>query len=399
MMPRSPRRAVTGQPARRQRRGRLRRLDSYIFGQILGPFLFFVLVFTGVIWLGFSLKVIDTAVNSSRSARVFLELTLLLLPTVLSIVLPLATFAATLFAVNRLLVDSEIVAMFASGLNGNALLRPIMLFSTLVMAVVFALTLYVVPTAQHRLKTRINVVKSDVASAFLREGQFLSPVRGITVYLRATSRPGEILGIFVQDERDPDEITTYSAERAVLVSDEKGTRLVMFDGVVQIAKRHEADSVSILRFTQFAFDLTQLAQRARHRKLKPSELYLPELLTIDKARAAPRPLGAYRAEAHEALSGPLYALALPLIAIAFLISMGFRRKGFVGRIVLAAAAAAVLRLVGLAMKGATTGTAALWPAMYVPPLVGIVAALWMLAGRPLPWRPRPAAERRGGPAL
>ena len=47
----------------------LGRIDRYIFRQILGPFLFFVLVFTGVIWLTQSLRVIDTVVNNGQSAQ------------------------------------------------------------------------------------------------------------------------------------------------------------------------------------------------------------------------------------------------------------------------------------------------------------------------------------------
>jgi lipopolysaccharide export system permease protein len=366
----------------------LRRLDSYIFHQILGPFLFFVLVFTGVIWLGQSLRVIDTVVNYGQPARVFLEFSLLLLPMVLSIVLPVAAFAATLYAVNRLFGDSEIVVMFASGLSGTSLVRPVLMFSTLVMAVVFALTLYVMPTAQRELKSRINEVKGDVASAFLREGTFLSPVRGVTVYLRGMGLPGEMLGIFVHDERDQDEITTYTAERAVLLNDAAGIRLVMFDGVAQIAKRHEADSVAILRFEQLAYDLTQFTAKNRFRRRKPSEMYLPELLSIQAGETGGRRLGKYRAEAHEALIAPIYVLTLPLMAVAFVIGAGFRRQGFVGRIILATGAAVALRLLGLALKAATSNEPTVWPVMYLPPLIGMAAALWLLAGWPLPWRRR-----------
>ena len=376
----------------------MRRLDSYIFRQILGPFLFFVLVFTGVIWLGQSLRIIDTVVNHGQSAGVFLEFTLLLLPTVLSVVLPVAAFAATLYAMNRLFSDSEIVVMFASGLSATSLVRPVLMFSSLVMAVVFALTLYVMPTAQRQLKSRISEVKGDVAAAFLREGAFLSPVRGVTVYLRGMARPGEMLGIFVHDERDEDEITTYTAERAVLLSDADGTRLVMFDGVAQIAKRHEADSVSILRFEQFAYDLTQFTAKNSRRRRKPSEMYLPRLLSIEKGQTGGRRLGKYRAEAHEALSAPLYVLTLPLIAVAFVIGPGFRRQGFVGRIILATGAAVALRLLGLAMKAATSSQLALWPAMYAPPVLGMAAALWLLAGWPLPWRRRGNGNGNGNGA-
>lgn len=365
----------------------MRRLDRYIFRQILGPFLFFVLVFTGVIWLGQSLKIIGTVVNNGQSAMVFLEFTLLLLPTVLSIVLLVATFAATLYVMNRLFADSEIVVMLASGLSGPSLLRPVLVFSTVVMVAVFALTLYAMPTAQHRLKSRIAEVKGDIAAAFLREGAFQSPARGITVYLRGMEQPGEMLGIFIHDERDDDQITTYSAERAVLLNDADGRRLVMFNGVAQIAKRHEADSVAILRFEQFAYDLTQFTTRGNQRRRKPSEMYLSELLSIAEGETGGRRLGKYRAEAHEALSGPLYVLALPLLAVAFLIGGGFRRQGFLGRIVLATVVAGGLRILGLAMKAATSNEIALWPMMYAPPILGIAAGLWLLAGRPMPrWR-------------
>jgi lipopolysaccharide export system permease protein len=366
----------------------LRRLDSYIFQQILGPFLFFVLVFTGVIWLGQSLRIIDTVVNNGQSAGVFLEFSLLLLPTVLSIVLPIAAFAATLYTMNRLSSDSEIVVIFACGISAVSLMRPVLMFSALIMAVVFALTLYVMPTAQRELKDRISEVKSDIAAAFLREGAFLSPVRGVTVYLRGMGQPGEMLGVFVHDERDKDAITTYTAERAVLFNDEDGTRLVMFDGVVQIAKSHEAESVSILRFEQFAYDLTQFTAKNRQRLRKPSELYLPKLLSIEEGEIGDRSLGRYRAEAHEALSGPLYVLTLPLLALAFVIGTGFRSQGFIGRILLATGAAVSLRIIGLAIKAATSNQAALWPAMYAPPILGIALAIWLLAGRPLPWRQR-----------
>src|SRR5699024_4481015 len=127
---------------------RLRRLDSYIFRQVLGPFLFFVLVFTGVIWLTQSLRVVDTVVNNAQSAWVFLEFTGLLLPRVLSIVLPISLFAAVLYTINRLFSDSEIVVMMAAGLSGTAILRAVTAFGLLVMLLVYVMTLYLMPLAR-----------------------------------------------------------------------------------------------------------------------------------------------------------------------------------------------------------------------------------------------------------
>ncbi|MEM1298317.1 MAG: LPS export ABC transporter permease LptF [Pseudomonadota bacterium] len=370
----------------------MRRLDRYIFRQILWPFLFFVLVFTGVIWLTQSLRVIDTVVNAGQSAIVFLEFTALLLPLVLAIVLPVALFAAILFAINRLFTDSEIVVMLASGLSGTSILRPVVAFSALVMIVCYGLTLYLMPTAQREMRDRITQIRGDVAAAFIREGAFLSPVRGVTVYLRQTGDAGEMFGVFVQDERNPEQQITYTAERALLIRDDAGTRLVMFDGVAQTLSGSSSGALSILRFEQLAYDLTQFQGNAGARARKPSEMYVQELLTIDKSTAGRRPISEYRAEAHEALSAPLYVLALPLLAVAFVISAGFRRQGFAGRIVLAVVAAVALRLCGLALKSAATGSEALWPLLYVPPALGCLLALGMLSGQRLFPRRRSGAE-------
>ncbi|MEM7210848.1 MAG: LPS export ABC transporter permease LptF [Pseudomonadota bacterium] len=358
----------------------MRKVDRYIFRQILGPFLFFVLVFTGVIWLTQSLRVIDTVVNNGQSARVFLEFTALLLPMVLSIVLPVALFAAVLYAVNRLFSDSEIVVMLAAGLSGTSLLRAVSVFSVIVMVLTFAITLYLMPTAQREMRDRIFQIRGDVAASLLREGEFLEPVPKVTIYLREAGQAGEMFGVFIHDERDPGQTVTYTAERAVLVRDGIETRLVMYDGIAQSAEPGVIDNLSILRYEQLAYDLTRLGGNARARARKPSEMYVERLLTITEEEGKPRPLGDYRAEGHEALSSPLYVLALPLMAVAFVLGTGFRRQGFTGRIVMAAIAGLALRLVGLAAKSAVSGAAFLWPVMYVPPLLGVLIALIMLSG-------------------
>ncbi|MEL6337293.1 MAG: LPS export ABC transporter permease LptF [Pseudomonadota bacterium] len=378
------------------------RLNRYVYRQLLGPFAFFVLVFTGVIWLSQSLRVIETVVNNGQSAMVFLEFTALLLPRVMTIVLPVAAFAATLYAINRLFGDSEIVVMFAAGQSGLTLLRPVLMFAMTLFVLLMAISIYIVPHAQREMRTRITEVRGDVAAAFLREGTFITPSQGVTVFIREIGSEGALDGVFIHDIRDETQIATYTAERAVLLSDVGATRLVMFDGVAQIADATKPDALSLLRFDQLGYDLSQFAGEQRERLRKPSEMFLPDLLSITEEEAAQRlrPLGEFRAEAHEALSAPLYALALPMLAVAIVLSAGFKRQGFLGRILAAVGVGIALRILGLAAKSAVGGTAALWPLMYVPPLLGIVVAVWLMSSVGLAPRRRRAGNEalRQGPA-
>ena len=64
---------------------------------------------TAVIWLTQSLRLLDLVINRGQSAGTFAYLTVLLLPTMLTIIVPIAFFAGTLFALHKLNTDSELV--------------------------------------------------------------------------------------------------------------------------------------------------------------------------------------------------------------------------------------------------------------------------------------------------
>ncbi len=113
---------------------RMRRYFAYIFRQLIGPMLVVTFSLTSVIWLTQSLRFIDLIINKGLSFWLFLYLTLLLLPSLLTVILPVALFAAVLYTYHRLLVDSEITVFQASGLSNARLAAPAMAMALLVMA-------------------------------------------------------------------------------------------------------------------------------------------------------------------------------------------------------------------------------------------------------------------------
>lgn len=356
----------------------LTEIDRYLARELARPFLFYVVVLTGVVWLSQSLRVVDTVVNNAQSAPVFLEFTALLLPRAMALVLPLAAFMATLQTVNRLFSESEIVAMLASGLSAAALARPVLLFGALVMAAMALVTWLGAPLAEQRLRDRVAQVRGDIVSGLLFEGQFLNPASGLTVYVRQTgAADGGMRGVMVHDRRDPAAELTYSAREAILRRTEEGPRLVMADGAAQ-RRDMASGAVTLLRFDSLVFDLSQFMQEETDRERKPSERFLTELVWADPAVVGGA-LGRFRAEGHEQLSGPLYALTLPLVALATIVGAGFTRRGYLARVGLALALGAALRVSGLAAKAIVVTAPAAWPLLYVPPLLGAAAAMAYLA--------------------
>ncbi len=364
------------------------RLDRYILRQLVAAFGFFVLIFTGVVWLTQAVRLIDTVVASGQTARVFLEFSVLVLPQVFVIVLPLAGIGAALYALNRLYSETELVVMMAAGLGPTALLRPVAMFGAAVAALLALNMMLVLPYASRTLGDRSQAVRSDLANALIVERQFLHPISGLTLFISDTSQAGEMAGIFLNDQRDPGRPVTYSAERALLVRDETEARLVMLDGIA--LSPGPAGTLNTVTFNQFVFDLSELLEDEGSRTMRPAEYFVLDLLRPTEEMLAVRryELGDYISEGHYKIALPLLAMIYPMVALVTLLAGGYRRAGFGRRVVVAIAVSVALQIVLLAMRQRVDARADLWPLMYAAHLLGLAYVLGLVQWLRSPHPPR-----------
>lgn len=375
----------------------MKRLDRYLLSQLMAIFGFFALVLVSVYWVNRAVLLFDKLIGDGQSAWVVLEFTALTLPKVISLVLPVAAFAAVLYAINRLSGESELVVMQSAGASPWRLARPVAVFGLIVAALMLVLVHELVPAARARLAERQAQVSQDVTARFLTEGSFQTPTAGITVYIREISDLGELLDIFLYDARGESAETIYTAEKALIVPSEAGPKLVMFDGTAQTLRPSDG-SLALTRFADFTYDLggaigTGLRGRIDWEEVPSRDLIAPgpELLAATGSTTA-----AARLELHDRLAQPLLAPVAALIAVAAMMLGGFSRLGLWRQIGLA-----VLALIGLQSLSnlATSMTRAdpeLWALPYMPALAGLAGVVLALswAGRRRRSPPLTAAEGR-----
>jgi lipopolysaccharide export system permease protein len=341
-----------------------------MLGQLVAALGFFVLIFTGVVWLTQAVRLIDTVVASGQSARVFVEFSVLVLPQVMVIVLPLAGIGAALYALNKLYTDSELIVMMGAGLGPVAMLRPVAIFGGMIAVAMAMVLMVLVPRSGAALAERTQAIRSDLAHALIVERQFLHPMDGLTLFITDTGGEGEMAGIFLNDQRDPAHPVTYSAERALLVREGMEARLVMLEGVA-LAGGGGAQLTAV-RFDQFVFDLSDLISAQGARVRRPSEYSVRTLLapTPEMLASGRYTLGDYVSEAHYKLVLPLLAMVYPMIALVTLLAGGYRRSGFGKRVVVAIAVAALLWIMMIAVRSRVQEQPELWPLMYLPVVTG-----------------------------
>jgi lipopolysaccharide export system permease protein len=173
-------------------------LMRYILIQVALASLVVVVSLSAAIWLTQSLRFIEWTVNRGLPFSTFLFIAVLVLPSFMVVILPIATFAAVLFTYNKLQSDSEIIVM-------RAVVAGVML-------VAYALNLYLLPASYREFKDLQFQIRNNYSSVLLQEGVFTPLEKGLTIFVREQGERGELLGIMVQDDRQQAKPITMVAE-------------------------------------------------------------------------------------------------------------------------------------------------------------------------------------------
>ncbi len=349
----------------------------YMIRQLVWPLFFIAIAMAGVIWLTQSLRFVDLILNRGLPAHTFFYLAILVLPMVMSVLLPVALFIAVVFTYTKMTMDSELVVLQACGMSHGDLAKPALAVTAAVVFLCYLLNLYLMPLAYREFKDLQFSIRHNYSSVLLQEGAFNTVADGVTVYVRERRNDGELFGILVHDERDPEKPVTMMAERGALVQTPSGPRVVMITGNRQVVERtHER--LSILYFDRYTVDFNTVDQAQEERWREPRERFVHELFSPGDTLDDRRNLAIMRAEGHQRVASPLLALSFAMIALTALLAGEFNRRGQVRRILWATSAVIVLQLgyLGVANLAATLPVVALL--LYFMPLAAAAAAGYVL---------------------
>lgn len=361
------------------------RFDRYMLAQLLAVFGFFALVLVLVYWVNRAVGLFDQLIGDGQTALVFLELSLLTLPNVIRVVLPVAAFAASVYVANRLMQDSELVVMQATGFSSFRLARPVLWFGLLVTLAMLILTHVLVPASFNALGARYAEIRQNVTARFLTDGEFTHPGEGLTLYVREIAPTGELLGLFLNDARDSEAATSYTAEKALFARTDAGPKLLMFNGMAQQVAG-DGRRLSLTRFADFTYDLGGFLPEAGPRSRGMDAMSTAELLSATPAllAEAEQSRAVFLYDAHNRFAQPFLAPAAALIGFAALLLGSFSRFGQMRQIILAILLLVLVQAVASvsAQRGQQSDQG--WIFAYGAPVFGMAlgAGLLWWAGRP-----------------
>lgn len=298
----------------------------YITREILSPFFLCIFVFTGVLFLARSLKLVDLVINKNVPVGDMVLLFSYIIPAFLELAIPMSLLLAVILSFGRLSADSEIVVFRAVGLSLTQLARPVFWVAMLALVSTASMGFYVRPWANHKLGQGLFEIARQQTGAALIQGAF-NDLGSLTIYAEGIKDQGQSLtNVIIGDDRDPKNQRIFLAKYGKIVSDseKRSLSLQLYEGSI-----HEGRGANInvtdFQINSVGLPQSELLDEASNRDEKRTKelmideliaavLKIPDELPTDKddLRRVQRP----RIELQKRLALPVSCLCVALIALA-----------------------------------------------------------------------------------
>lgn len=362
-------------------------IDRYIFLEIFTPFWVSLFVFTGVLFLARSLKLIDLVMNKNVPVTDIVLLFSFLIPGFLELAIPMALLLSVIIAFGRLSSDSELVVMRSLGLNLRRLAAPVFSFAVACFLLTATLSLWLRPWSNHQLAVGLFEIAKNQASAGLTQGVF-NELGQLTIYAEEIKNRGESLKkVIISDRRIATQPRTFIAKHGQLITDDdtRSIALQLYDGSIQDGSGLNY-SITYFDINSITIEQDEMVNSVGDDGKQADEMFVGELITAvtttDSAAIANdqkqmRRLNRQSAELHRRFVIPTACLCIALIAMALGVqpSRGAHTWGQTVSILAGILVIVVFYLlIALAKALGEQGILPIGPAMWLPNVVYFLLA-------------------------
>lgn len=228
--------------------------QRYLASFFIPAFAISLIFFIGFLLTSQLFRITRIVVN--KGVNIF-EMLILIMHIALSFIpmaTPLAALFATVFTLNKLSEDSEIVAMRSFGMTKFKLYSPFLILSLFIAIAVFCANQNLIPYSKTQFKNGLIKLTSTELITDIKAGQFFTEIPNITLFAEKTYNRGNSLeDVFIQLKGKNEKI--IFAKKGNLVK-EKGAwgipavKLKLFDGNI-IEVDVKKDSVRKILFKEY----------------------------------------------------------------------------------------------------------------------------------------------------
>lgn len=232
-------------------------LHRYIIKEFVAPFVISIGVFTFVMLLDKLLDLLDMIVSKGVPLIIVGEIFVLLLPSMVAVVVPMAVLSGILIAIGRLSGDMEITAMKACGIGVLRIIIPLTGVAGVLCVLLVVFNDSILPSANHMAKNLLLDIGTMRPTANIASGMFVEDVDNYRIFVEGKDDlTGRLHGVVIHQSEPGKPLRTISAMGGTMKPlGANHLRLTLENG-----QMHELDHSGRYRFSDFSIYTLDLAQ-------------------------------------------------------------------------------------------------------------------------------------------
>jgi lipopolysaccharide export system permease protein len=191
----------------------------YLASNFIPPFLIGFIFFVAFLITFYMFRIISLIVTKGIEVAVVLEMVLNLSVSFFPLAAPLSVFFATIYTLNKLSDDSEIIAMRSFGITKFKIYFPFLVTSILIAMTIFSLNSVYIPKANANFKNTILKLTSTGMLTSIKAGQFFTDIPDATLFAEGVSSEGDSFDqvfLHVKDKSSADQRIIFANKGSLI---------------------------------------------------------------------------------------------------------------------------------------------------------------------------------------
>jgi len=210
-------------------------LNKYLFKQSLIPFLLSVAVITTVLFLQFLIRAVDRFLGKGLDALTIFEYLYLNLAWIIALSVPMSLLISSVMTFGRMAQQNEITALKSAGVNLYNIIKPAILFGSLVGIGLCLFNNFILPEMNYNARLLARDIYKKKPELSIEPGYFVDMIPQYTMIVKEMDgKDFKDVKIFSKNQKS--EQTTIYANQGSLSSDGNMITIELMDGEI-----HEID--------------------------------------------------------------------------------------------------------------------------------------------------------------
>jgi lipopolysaccharide export system permease protein len=200
-----------------------------------------------------AVRLLDLITEFGNPISIYTKYIFLRFPKVYEETFLLSFAISAFFLFSKFENSNEISIYFLSGINKFQIYKKCILFSFILFIFYLFLSVYISPLLSFKGRELLGKSEFNLINSLVKEGNFNSPLDGLTIYVNENDEKGNLKGIFIYEKN-----RTIIAEKGEVLSNNNGYYLKLINGTTQ---EKINDNFNIIKFQSTIFDFSKFSLR------------------------------------------------------------------------------------------------------------------------------------------